>query len=100
MQRLLLIKPWHTPHKTLHRAKYNHQFSKYQNKTQKHYNDTGNGKAMSTTRGKQEHRKGLQGLQRRAETRLFLTPLSLQSEENLPPPLGQGPNLQLVTHSG
>lgn len=79
-QRLLLIKPWHTPHKALSRPKYNQRFNKYQNKTKKkNYHNTGSRRAMAATGGKQENTtKPLKGCGGQAETQLFLIPLSTE----------------------
>lgn len=99
-QRLLLINPWHAPHKAFSGAKYNHWFNEYQNKTQKSYDNTGNYRAMANAGGKQITVKTLKGCSGQAGTQLFLTSLSSQKEENVPPLLSWGPSLQTVTHSG
>lgn len=86
VQRLLLIKPWHTPHKALSRMKYNHQFSVYQNKTQK--NPRIQEITKATTGGKQESTTtALKGCSGQADTQLLLTSLC----EHSPLPLSWDP---------
>lgn len=100
-QRLLLIKPWHTPHKALSRPKYNQRFNKYQNKTKKKI--TTIQEVAEQWQPREESRRIPQSPWKAAVARQrhsFSLSLSPQREENSPPPLIQGTSLQLVTHFG